>query len=36
MGRNIWGHKNPQKMTAAVVAIVHHGASVDEALAMLA
>jgi len=36
MGRNIWGHKNPQKMTAAVVAIVHNGASVDEALAMLA
>ena len=36
MGRNIWGHKHPQKMTAAVVAVVHNGASVDEALAMLA
>lgn len=35
MGRNIWGHKNPQKMMAAVVAIVHEDATVDEALAML-
>jgi len=35
MGRNIWGHKNPQKMTAAVVAIVHDNATVDDALAML-
>lgn len=35
MGRNIWGHQNPQKMTAAVVAIVHQDASVEEALAIL-
>jgi DhnA family fructose-bisphosphate aldolase class Ia len=35
MGRNIWGHSQPQKMTAAVVAIVHNDASVEEALDML-
>lgn len=35
MGRNVWGHENPAKMTAAIVAIVHEGASVEEALAML-
>lgn len=35
MGRNIWGHKNPQKMTAAIVAIVHEDASVEEALEIL-
>lgn len=36
MGRNIWGHKTPQKMTAAVAAIVHDDASVEHALEMLA
>lgn len=35
MGRNIWGHKNPIKMTAAIVAIVHNGASVEDALEIL-
>jgi DhnA family fructose-bisphosphate aldolase class Ia len=35
MGRNVWGHKNPAKMTAAIVAIVHESASVEEALAIL-
>lgn len=35
MGRNVWGHRNPAKMTAAIVAIVHEGASVEEALSML-
>jgi DhnA family fructose-bisphosphate aldolase class Ia len=35
MGRNIWGHRNPQKMTAAVAAIVHEDAAVEQALAML-
>ncbi|MCC6190047.1 MAG: aldolase [Anaerolineales bacterium] len=36
MGRNIWGHPAPRKMTQAVAAIVHTNASVDEALSMLA
>jgi DhnA family fructose-bisphosphate aldolase class Ia len=35
MGRNVWGHKNPARMTAAIVAIVHENASVKEALAIL-
>lgn len=35
MGRNIWGHKNPTQMTAAIAAIVHNGASVEDSLAML-
>ncbi|MFQ5610566.1 MAG: class I fructose-bisphosphate aldolase [Anaerolineae bacterium] len=35
MGRNIWGHRHPAKMTAAIVAIVHDDASVEEALALL-
>lgn len=35
MGRNIWGHANPQKMTAAVVAIVHEDATVSQALDLL-
>jgi DhnA family fructose-bisphosphate aldolase class Ia len=32
VGRNIWGHEYPAKMTAAIAAIVHGGASVDEAM----
>jgi DhnA family fructose-bisphosphate aldolase class Ia len=36
VGRNIWGHAAPAKMTAAIVAIVHNNASVDEALRVLA
>ena len=35
MGRNIWGHKDPEKMTAAIVAIVHKDASVDDAVSIL-
>ncbi len=35
MGRNVWGHNNPTKMTEAIVAIVHDGASVEDALAKL-
>jgi DhnA family fructose-bisphosphate aldolase class Ia len=35
MGRNIWNHPNPEKMTAAIVAIVHRNASVDDAIEML-
>ncbi len=35
MGRNIWGHRNPRKMAAAIAAIVHENASVESALAML-
>lgn len=35
MGRNIWGHRNPRKMAAAVAAIVHEDASVERALALL-
>jgi fructose-bisphosphate aldolase/2-amino-3,7-dideoxy-D-threo-hept-6-ulosonate synthase len=35
MGRNVFQHKNPQAITAAMVKIVHEGASVDEALKLL-
>jgi DhnA family fructose-bisphosphate aldolase class Ia len=35
MGRNLWGHREPEKMTAAVAAIVHDGATVEQALARL-
>jgi len=35
MGRNIWQHPHPEKMTRAIVRIVHHNASVDEALEYL-
>jgi DhnA family fructose-bisphosphate aldolase class Ia len=36
IGRNIWQAENPAAMTAAVAAIVHKNASVDEALEILA
>ena len=32
-GTNIWTHPAPGKMTAAIAAVLHDGASVDEALA---
>jgi DhnA family fructose-bisphosphate aldolase class Ia len=32
MGRNLWGHPQPGKITAALVALIHDNASVDEAL----
>jgi len=35
VGRNIWGHELPAKMTAAIAAIVHGNASVDEAMRLL-
>ncbi len=35
VGRNIWGHATPAKMTAAIVAIVHGGATIDEAMRAL-
>ncbi len=35
IGRNIWNHKRPQKMTEAVVAVVHRNASVEQALEIL-
>jgi len=35
VGRNIWGYKEPGKMTAALSAIVHGQASVESALHML-
>jgi DhnA family fructose-bisphosphate aldolase class Ia len=36
VGRNIWGHASPAKMTAAIVAVVHGDSSVDEAMRSLA
>jgi predicted phospho-2-dehydro-3-deoxyheptonate aldolase len=35
IGRNVFQHENPSAMTKALVAIVHKGASVDEALKIL-
>jgi DhnA family fructose-bisphosphate aldolase class Ia len=35
MGRNIWNHPQPQKITAAIAAIVHQNASVAQAIEML-
>ena len=35
-GRNVIQHENPAAMTAALMAVVHGGATVDEALARLA
>ncbi len=35
MGRQIFGHPNPEKMAAAIVAIVHQGLSADDALNLL-
>ena len=35
MGRQIFGHPNPEKMAAAIVAIVHEGLSADDALNLL-
>lgn len=32
IGRNIWQHEEPQRMVAAVCAVVHGGTTVDEAL----
>jgi DhnA family fructose-bisphosphate aldolase class Ia len=35
IGRNIWQSENPAAMTAAVAAILHHQASVEEAMKIL-
>jgi DhnA family fructose-bisphosphate aldolase class Ia len=35
MGRNIWGHQSPKKMTEAVAAIVHQNVSLEAALDIL-
>jgi DhnA family fructose-bisphosphate aldolase class Ia len=35
VGRNVWGADNPAKMSAALASIIHGGAGVDEALALL-
>jgi DhnA family fructose-bisphosphate aldolase class Ia len=35
VGRNIWGYESPARMTAAIVAIVHEGRDVDEAMKVL-
>ena len=35
-GRNIWQHARPGRITAAVAAVVHQGATVEEALGFLA
>jgi DhnA family fructose-bisphosphate aldolase class Ia len=35
VGRNIWGHATPAKMTAAIAAIVHGGATSTEAQRLL-
>jgi DhnA family fructose-bisphosphate aldolase class Ia len=32
IGRNIWGHPHPEKITAAVAKIIHEGASLEVAL----
>jgi len=35
MGRNLWGHAQPGKLTAALAAVIHHNAGVDDALKLL-
>lgn len=35
IGRNIWQHSNPEKMTRAMSAIIHENLGVDEALRIL-
>ena len=35
MGRNLWGADDPVKMVQAMCAIVHEGASVDDAMGMI-
>jgi len=34
-GTNIWTHPRPQAITSAIAAVIHSGASVDEALALV-
>jgi len=35
IGRNVFQHENPTKMTRAVASIVHHDRSVGEAMEIL-
>jgi len=35
MGRNAFQHENPEKLVAAVVALVHEGATLDQAMSVL-
>ncbi len=35
MGRNVWGHRNPAAIARSLMAIVHEGAKVDQALTLL-
>jgi DhnA family fructose-bisphosphate aldolase class Ia len=35
VGRNIWQAPDTQKMTSAVAAIIHHGATVEQAISLL-
>jgi putative autoinducer-2 (AI-2) aldolase len=34
LGRNVWQHDHPVAMIKGLVAVVHHNASVDEAVAV--
>ena len=34
IGRNIWQHPQPQKITAALAALIHRGVSVEDALSL--
>jgi len=34
-GTNIWTHPRPRAITSAIAAVIHGGASVDEALALV-
>jgi class I fructose-bisphosphate aldolase len=36
VGRNAFQHKTPDKMVAALSKMVHHGAGIEEAVAVLA
>jgi class I fructose-bisphosphate aldolase len=36
MGRNVWGHARPKAIVKALGEVIHHNATVDEALAILA
>lgn len=35
IGRNVWGHPRPEKMAAALAALIHENASVADALAII-
>lgn len=36
MGRNVWGHEDPQRMVEAIGRLIHEGSSVEEALEWVA